>query len=142
MCGAAAGYAWLGLGLLALGASLASGRHAIAALHLITVGALGTLTFNVMASTWTLRARRGLADVPLITLGTVLLAAATGLRVRASFDAARAWAWIEAAAVCWSAAFVLLLVIFWRCAAARRRHLERVAQRADDSSSIAFWTAR
>ena len=107
------------------------------------MGALGTLSFNVMASTWTLRARRGLADVPLIALGTALLAAATTLRVLAPFAApGAAWAWIEAAAACWSAAFVLLLVVFWRCAGARRRHLERVAQRADDSSSIAFWTAR
>lgn len=139
----AAGYAWLGLGLLALGASMASGRGALAALHLITVGALGTLSFNVMASTWTLRARRGLADVPLIALGTALLAAATALRVLAPFaEPGAAWAWIEAAAACWSAAFVLLLVVFWRCAGARRRHLERVAQRDDDSSSIAFWTAR
>lgn len=138
----AAGYAWLGVGLLALGASLASGRDALAALHLITVGALGTLTFNVMASTWTLRARRGPADMPLIVGGTALIAAATGLRVLGSFGVPDAWHWIEAAAACWSAAFLLLLVVFWRCAGARRRHLERVAQRADDSSSIAFWTAR
>lgn len=144
----AAGYAWLGLGLLALGTSLMSGPPSLAALHLITVGALGTLTFNVMASTWTLRARRGLADVPLIVLGTALLAAATVLRALASFDAAGGWAWIEAAAACWSAAFVLLLMVFWRCFGARQRHLERVArrephdQRDGDSSSTAFWTAR
>lgn len=137
-----AGYAWLGLGLLALGASFAGGRHGLAALHLITVGALGTLSFNVMAMTWTLRARRGLADTRLIVGGTALLALATALRVLGSFDGSGAWRWIEAAAACWSAAFTLLLVLFWRCARARRRHLERVAQRADDSSSIAFWTAR
>ncbi len=138
----AAGYAWLGLGLLALGASLASGRHAIAALHVVTVGALGTLTFNVMAMTWTLRARRGLADLALIVGGTILLAAATGLRVLGSLGAADAWVWFAAAAACWSAAFVLLLILFWRCGRAPRRRLERRLQRPDDSSSIAFWTAR
>lgn len=134
----AAGYAWLGVGLVALGTAVASGRHTLAALHVITVGALGTLTFNVMAMTTTLRARRGLADVPLIVGGTALLAGATVLRVLGSIDGSGAWAWIAAAALCWSAAFFVLLLVFWRCAGARRRHLERVAQRTDDSSSSAF----
>ena len=134
----AAGYAWLGVGLLALGASLASGRQGLAALHVITVGALGTLSFNVMASTWTLRARRGLADAALIVAGTALLAAATGLRVLGSFGVPAAWRWIEASALCWTAAFALLLIVFRRCARARREHLARVAQRGEDSSSTAF----
>ncbi len=142
LCCLAAGYAWLGLGLLALGGALASGQHALAALHVITVGALGTLTFNVMAMSWTLRARRGLADVTLVVAGTALLAAATALRVLGSLGAAAAWPWIEAAAACWTAAFVLLLVLFWRCARAQRRRLERRPQRDADSSSIAFCTAR
>lgn len=133
----AAGYAWLGVGLLALGTSLASGRPTLAALHVITVGALGTLSFNVMASTSTLRARRGLADASLIVAGTALLAAATGLRVLGSFGAPAAWRWIEASALCWSAAFAVLLIVFRRCARARRDHLGRVAQRGDDSSSTA-----
>ncbi|MGZ5685956.1 MAG: NnrS family protein, partial [Usitatibacter sp.] len=37
-----AGYAWLALGLIALGAALLAGKHVVAALHLITVGSLGT----------------------------------------------------------------------------------------------------
>jgi uncharacterized protein involved in response to NO len=113
----AAGYVWLGVGLLALGWSLASGRHELAAVHVVTVGALGTLTFNVMAMYWTLRARRGLADVGLIMWGTSLLAAATVSRVLGAFSA---WGWVLGSAVCWSAAFVMLLVLFWRCMVAFR----------------------
>ena len=49
----AAGYAWLAAGLVAFGLS-----EDTRLMHLITVGALGTLTFNVMALSWLLRARR------------------------------------------------------------------------------------
>lgn len=116
----ASGYAWLGLGLVVFGAALASGRHTLAAAHVITVGALGTLTFNVMATFWTLRARRGLADVTLVVWGTALLAAATVLRLLGGLGAAGTWGWMVVAAACWSAAFVLLLVLFWRCLRAFR----------------------
>ncbi len=121
----AAGYAWLGLGLVALGAALATGRHTLAALHVVTIGALGTLTFNVMATSWTLRARRGLADVRLVVAGTVLLALATAARVIGAIGGAAPWAWLTAAAAAWSAAFVLQLVLAWRChraVRARRAH--------------------
>lgn len=116
----ASGYAWLGVGLLVFGAALAGGRHELAAVHVITVGALGTLTFNVMATFWTLRARRGLADVTLVVWGTGLLAAATVLRLIGALGAAGMWGWMAAASACWSAAFVLLLVVFWRCLRAFR----------------------
>lgn len=88
----AAGYAWLALGLAAFGASSALGRHEVAATHLMTVGALGTLTFNVMALSWLLRARRDPARTPSIAWGTALLAAA----------------------LCWSAAYLLLFALFLR----------------------------
>jgi uncharacterized protein involved in response to NO len=108
----AAGYAWLALGLLALGAALGAGRHLSAAFHLVTVGALGTLTFNVMAISWLLKARRPLDGAPEIVAGTLLLAAATVCRV---MD------WLAIAATCWSAAFVLLCLLFLRNAPATRR---------------------
>jgi uncharacterized protein involved in response to NO len=108
----AAGYGWLGVGLLALGFSLATGRYAHASVHVITVGALGTLTFNVMATFWMLKARRGDADKVLVVSGTGLLAVATVFRVVGAFQSS---VWLYAAAGCWSTAFVLLLVVFWRC---------------------------
>jgi uncharacterized protein involved in response to NO len=100
----ASGYAWLALGLAAFGAAAALGRHEPQALHLITAGAIGTLTFNVMALSWLRTRRRDPAREPLIVAGTALIAAATLLRV--------AFEHYAAAAVCWSLAFTLLLGIF------------------------------
>lgn len=104
-----AGYAWLALGLLALAAALAVGRGLPAAIHMITVGALGTLTFNVMASTWLLRARADPARSAALVRGTLLLAAATGARAAAAVAPSP---WLLVAAFCWSAAFALLFALF------------------------------
>jgi uncharacterized protein involved in response to NO len=106
-----AGYAWLSLGLVALGASLAFGVRRSAALHVITVGALGTLTLNVMAQTWLLKARRGQAGSRAIVAGTLLVAAAALFRVLASFYPEP---WLVLAAACWATAFAILLSLFWR----------------------------
>lgn len=102
----ASGYGWLALGLAAYGAATALGRHESQALHLITAGAIGTLTFNVMALSWLRMRRRDTAREPLIVAGTALLAAATVLRTGFSYYAG--------AALCWSLAFALLLVVFLR----------------------------
>jgi uncharacterized protein involved in response to NO len=96
----ASGYAWLALGLVAWG--LAPPGYRSAALHLVTVGALGTLTLNVMAQSWLLRARGEPSRSPAIVAGTALVALATVLRVLG---------YLEAAAACWSAAFVTLLFL-------------------------------
>jgi uncharacterized protein involved in response to NO len=96
----AAGYAWLSAGLMAFGL-----LQTTASLHLITVGALGTLTFNVMAFSWLLRARRDPARQALIPAGTALLAAATVFRLLEG-------PWLPAAALCWSLAFAALLSLF------------------------------
>ena len=100
----ASGYAWLSLGLVAFGIAAALGRHESQAVHLITAGAIGTLTFNVMALSWLRSRRRDPAREPLIVAGTVLLAAATVLRA--------GFAYYEGAALCWSLAFAVLLAIF------------------------------
>jgi uncharacterized protein involved in response to NO len=100
----ASGYGWLALGLGAYGAAVALGRYESRAAHLITAGAIGTLTFNVMALSWLRTRRRDPAREPLFVAGTALIAAATLLRV--------AFEHYAAAAVCWSLAFTLLLGIF------------------------------
>jgi uncharacterized protein involved in response to NO len=96
----AGGYAWLAIGLVGFG-----WFQTTAALHLITVGALGTLTFNVMALSWLLRARRDPARQALIPAGTLLLALAAVFRL-AEGD------WLAAAASCWTLAFAALLALF------------------------------
>jgi hypothetical protein len=69
------------------------------------VGALGTLTFNVMALSWLLRARRDPARQVLIPAGTALLALATVFRLMQG-------PWLAAAAFCWTLAFAALLALF------------------------------
>jgi uncharacterized protein involved in response to NO len=94
----ASGYAWLAFGLVAYGAFPGT-----VALHFITVGAIGTLTFNVMALAWLLRARRDPAHSRLVVWGTLLIAAAALLRAVGHYIPA---------ALAWSAAFALLVVLF------------------------------
>ena len=106
------GYAWLVVGLAALAASFARDARAIAALHLVTVGAMGTLTLNVMALTWARVARRDPARLAWTPAATALIAAATLARLAAERDAARGAAWLGIAAACWSIAFLVLLAGF------------------------------
>jgi uncharacterized protein involved in response to NO len=117
----AAGYAWLALGLILYGTALVAGRYEIAALHVITVGSLGTLTINVMAMTWTLKRRLDPSRASLNIAASLLIAGATLARVLAAIDLDRRTAWLVAAAVCWSSAFALLLVHFAGARNGRRR---------------------
>jgi uncharacterized protein involved in response to NO len=110
----AAGYGWLAIGLLFLGAALAADQHRTAALHVITVGSLGTLTLNVMAMTWTLKARKDPARARLPVWGTILLGAAALARVSAAFGGVAPRALLLLAALCWSGAFALLLALLLR----------------------------
>lgn len=112
----AAGYGWVALGLTIYGAALAAGRERTAALHLITVGGLGTLTLNVMAMTSMLKARREPSRARIPVWGTLLIAAATLARARAGESALASPPWLWVAALCWSAAYVLLLVLLAHCA--------------------------
>jgi uncharacterized protein involved in response to NO len=106
------GYAWVALGLVGWGASLLAGSHAIALLHAITVGGLGTLTFNVMALTWARLNRADPSAGASVPLGTALIAAACIARIAADFAVDARLALLALAAGCWSAAFLLLLARF------------------------------
>ncbi|MCG3189817.1 MAG: hypothetical protein LKCHEGNO_02318 [Burkholderiaceae bacterium] len=101
-----AGYAWLAAGLLALAVAAPSSLRT-AALHLVTVGALGTLTFNVMATMMLTRARLDCAGDHRLGWGTVLIGLATAGRVAAALVPAHAVDLLVVAAACWSAAFLL-----------------------------------
>ena len=109
-----AGYGWLVLGVGALGAALLAGAHATAAIHLVTVGALGTLTINVMALTWLRLARRDTARARLPLWATGCIAVATAARVAADFPFEGRAALLAVASVAWSAAYALLLALFAR----------------------------
>lgn len=107
------GYGWLAVGLFAVGVALVRQAHLVTALHLVTVGAIGTLTVNVMALTWLRLARRDPARAVLPVWSTALVAVAVVARVAADFVPERG-PWLAAAAGSWSAAYVLLLALFSR----------------------------
>ena len=115
----AAGYGWLALGLLLYGAALAADRYQTAALHVITVGALGTLTLNVMVMTWTLKARQDPARARAPVWATLLIAAAALARALASLGVHDPLVLLQIAALCWSGAFALLLILLVRVRARR-----------------------
>ena len=110
----AAGYGWLAIGLLLYGAALAAGCYQTAALHIITVGALGTLTLNVMAMTWTLKARQDPSRDRVRVGATVLVGVAALARVLAGLAVFDALSLLVIAAAAWSSAFALLLVLLVR----------------------------
>ncbi|MGE0260192.1 MAG: NnrS family protein [Alphaproteobacteria bacterium] len=107
------GYGWLALGLLLLGADLLTGLLPYgAALHALTVGAIGTMTLAVMT-----RASLGHTGRPL-TAGSatvaiyLLISLAAVLRFAAPFDPGAMQQLLSAAGAAWSAAFVLFAVFY------------------------------
>ena len=114
LVGLAVGYAWLGLGLGAIGAALLGGVRPVGALHLVTVGAAGTLTVQVMTLTWARLARVDPARLLLPAWATGAIALATMARVAADLDGTHAPAWLAIAASAWSAAYALVLATFAR----------------------------
>jgi len=110
----AAGYAWLAIGLVLYGIALAAGRYQIAALHIITVGAIGTLTLNVMAMTWTLKARQDPSRARARVAATVLVGVAMLARVLAGLAVFDSRALLLIGSAAWSAAFGSLLVLLVR----------------------------
>jgi uncharacterized protein involved in response to NO len=107
----ATGYGWLAIGLLGVAAAFAAGHHLTAALHVITVGGLGTLTWNVMAMTWTPKLRQGARRSYLPIWSTLLIAAATLARVLAGLQLYDPRALLLVASLCWSGAFAVLLLL-------------------------------
>jgi hypothetical protein len=64
-----------------------------------------------MAMTWLLRARRNPANTRLPVIATLLLAAATVLRVFVGAGALEPGTMLLIASLCWSGAFAMLLVL-------------------------------
>lgn len=105
------GYAWLVIGAAALGVATWSPTFPLsAAIHALTVGAIGTMTLAVMT-----RATRGHTGWPLAadrptTLIYVLVVLATVARITAAFAVQRRTDWLIGAAVLWIGAFGLFTV--------------------------------
>ncbi|RCV88918.1 NnrS family protein [Billgrantia montanilacus] len=105
------GYSWLGIGLLLLARTWWMPEHASSALHVFTIGALGTLSSTIMLRHVILRARqRPEAEWALVPLAG-LFATAAILRLWA-LDAGSGWLVILwCSALLWSLAWLL---VAWR----------------------------
>lgn len=111
LAGLCVGYLWLVVGTGVLGWQQLSGAVTTsAALHLVTVGALGTLSVTVMARSWCQKLGLGIPPAGPLWLMPLLLAAATLARV---LGGPVAWPWAAAA---WSAACLVLLGLFFSTA--------------------------
>jgi uncharacterized protein involved in response to NO len=114
------GYAWLGIGLLIKAVSQILGEPAMPdAIHGITIGALGTLTVVMMTRTTLQRSRRPLAMPPTTIVAIALVLGAAVLRLLASGIDGRLFA-IEAAAVLWTAGFLVFALFLFPALFARR----------------------
>jgi uncharacterized protein involved in response to NO len=104
------GYAWLGAGLILLGASrgLDPGPAPAAATHAITIGALGTLTTTIMLRTRLLRLRiEPAARARWLVAATALMSMSALARLFGSGSPA----WLLLAAACWSAALLATFIL-------------------------------
>jgi uncharacterized protein involved in response to NO len=101
-------------------AASAPGPLRIGGLHLLTVGALGTLTLNVMANVTAARSRAMAGRDAVLNVGTALVALAAGARYAASLLPASAVPLLVVAAACWSGAFALLAALLLRSAGTPR----------------------
>lgn len=108
------GYAWLALGLMLTGLAIAGLLPINAMLHSLTVGALGSLTFGVMARTRLIYRFRDANARPWIHPLVLLISLAALARMAPSFTGADQRAWLLAAAACWSLAFLSLAVLLWQ----------------------------
>lgn len=85
LLGLCAGYLCLGLGLVLLGSTIVARGQLTAALHVITIGALGTLSSSIMSRTHYQRLRRSPPPTVLVVWMLSTIAIATLARVAATF---------------------------------------------------------
>jgi len=123
------GYAWLAIGLLLLGlGTLLPALPLNATLHTLTVGALGSLTFAVMARTRLLYRFRDPAAQPWIQPVALLISLAALARVLPGLLNQPQQDWLLLASGCWSLAFLALALLLWRC---REAHADSHRGKAD-----------
>ncbi|KKJ97196.1 hypothetical protein PK34_06430 [Stutzerimonas stutzeri] len=124
------GYAWLAIGLLLLGlGTLLPALPLNATLHALTVGALGSLTFAVMARTRLIYRFRDPGAQPWIQGVALLITLAALARVLPALLSQPHPAWLLLAAGCWSLAFLALTLLLWRC---RDAHADSPRGNADN----------
>jgi len=104
------GYGWLALGLLLLGSLMLAGVTPIPALHVITVGALGTLSICVMTRINLQYRKQDPAGDSRISLAVALIAVATVARFAAGIQPEVRTEVLWTAAGAWSLAYLLTAI--------------------------------
>lgn len=107
----AVGYGWIAMGLLLLAIAVFTHSYQTIALHVITIGALGSLSIGVMARLRLQRAKMDPAAAPLIVASTILISASTIARGLAGLHVMNSQTLLWLAAMAWSLAFLLLVKI-------------------------------
>jgi len=109
------GYAWLALSLLLLGLSaLFPTLPATATLHALSVGALGSLTFGVMARTRLVQRYRDPCARRWIHPLALLISLAALARVVPALLGWQQTGWLLLAAGCWTLAYLALALLLWQ----------------------------
>ena len=107
------GYGWLALGLLLLGLNgLTEMLPATAALHALTVGAVGTMTLAVMTRASLGHTRRQLTAGPATRVIYALITVAAALRIFSPLAGDRIYLVLWLAGAAWSGAFGLFAVFY------------------------------
>lgn len=105
------GYLWLGVGLVLLGLSMTGDAVAAsAALHMLTIGAMGTMILAVMTRAILGHTGRALTTGKGTLAVYLLVTVALGLRIANEFAPSTELVWLSAAS--WSAAFTLFVWIY------------------------------
>ncbi|MEX2517611.1 MAG: NnrS family protein [Gammaproteobacteria bacterium] len=107
----AVGYFWLVAGLFTLGLALITGSGYSGVLHMITIGALGTLSITIAARVHLVNLKRADTVGYFFIITTLLITVATLLRLVSVYvpDYAIASLWVATAA--WSLSYLLLLAV-------------------------------
>ena len=110
------GYAWLALGSIASGYAFIQLAPATPALHLITVGGLGTLSTSVMLRLYFQRTRKTPPPTAWVTAITVLIGIASVARFLCGPTPFAQPLLLSLSAACWSLAYLLLAIKMLRLA--------------------------
>lgn len=115
------GYAWVAVALLVLGWQLMQGLPWRAPLHLLTVGALGTLSITMMAKVTWQRTRKHRPPAALLWGCALLVVAATGSRTLfPSLWPEHSVVWLWLASLCWSLAYLVCAFALLRVSSTSR----------------------
>jgi uncharacterized protein involved in response to NO len=107
------GYAWVPLGLVLLGASVADGAvPGSAAIHALTAGAMATMILAVMTRATLGHTGRELRACPQTLFLYVLVTVGAALRVGASLGILDYTLGMEISAVAWAGAFLIFLFVY------------------------------